>query len=138
MNHKGILEFIKRHHIGVVATISPKGLPEAAVVEIAINNRHEIIFDTFSTYRKYENLKSNPNVAFVIGWDENITVQYEGVATELLGDELKQYKATYLAHNPDAKKWLAFDELTYFKVSPRWIRYRDGNQDPIEPVEITF
>jgi uncharacterized pyridoxamine 5'-phosphate oxidase family protein len=133
-----ILNFLRKHHIGVISTISSDGSPEAAVIEVAFTDSFEIIFDTFNTYRKYANLKNNPKAAFVIGWDENITVQYEGEATELTGDGLEKYKKQYLGHNPDAQKWLAFKELVYFKVTPKWLRYRDGNQDPIEPVEISF
>ncbi len=137
-NKKLILNFIKRHDIGVLATITPDGMPEAAVIEFAETDDLELIFDTFMTYRKYANIKNNQNVAFVIGWDENITVQYEGMAQELFGEELAKYKQIYFTKNPDAKKWQQFEEIVYFKIIPKWIRYRDGNTDPMDISEISF
>ncbi|MEP6741874.1 MAG: pyridoxamine 5'-phosphate oxidase family protein [bacterium] len=41
--------------------------------------------------RKCKNLRLNPNIAFVIGWDEEITLQYEGKAEEPKGSELERY-----------------------------------------------
>lgn len=137
-NKKLVLDFIKRHDIGVLATTTPEGVPEAAVIEFAETDEFELIFDTFTTYRKYLNMQKNPNVAFVIGWDENITVQYEGIAQELFKEELEKYKKIYFAKNPDAVKWQQFKEITYFKITPKWIRYRDGNTDPMNVFEIKF
>ena len=124
--------------IGVMATVAPDGMPEAAVIEFAETEDLELIFDTFTTYRKYQNLKNNPRVAFVIGWDENITVQYEGVAEELTGENLDKYKQIYFTKNPDAQKWQKFQETTWFKIKPKWVRYRDGNVTPPTEHEISF
>jgi len=140
MEHKKlILDFIRKNSIGVLATVTPEGMPEAAVIEFAETDDFELIFDTFTTYRKYQNLLKNPHVAFVVGWDENITVQYEGTAKELKDpEELQKYKSIYFTKNPDAKKWEKFPETVWFKVTPRWIRYRDGNTDPLTLHELKF
>lgn len=135
---KFVLGFIKKHNIGVLATITQDGKPEAAVIEFAETDDFELVFDTFTTYRKYKNIQYNPNVAFVIGWDENITVQYEGVTKELRGSELKKYKKIYFTKNPDAQKWQKYEEIAYFKITPTWVRYRDGNTDPATIFEIGF
>src|SRR5688572_23078061 len=89
-----ILQFIKKHDIGVIATTDTVK-PEAAVIEYGETDDLELIFDTFVSSRKYQNLSQNPRVAFVIGWDDNITVQYEGEAVELNGEEVEKYKAIY-------------------------------------------
>ena len=133
---KIIQDFIKKHTICTLATVSPKRKPEAAIIEFVGTENLELIFDTFSTYRKYQNLQASPFVAVVIGWDENITVQYEGEAQELSGEELKKYQDIYFAKNPDARKWQKFGEITYFKVRPKWIRYRDGNTEPMTIFEM--
>ncbi len=130
-----ILDFIKRHDIGVVATMSSKK-PEAAVVEYGETENLELIFDTFVSSRKYQNLLKNSNIAFVIGWDEDITVQYEGEASELRGEELNKYKELYFKKNPRAKKWDGREGITYFKIVPKWIRYFDLNKDPWEIFEV--
>lgn len=133
-----ILSFIKRHKIGVIATADLKGNPEAAVVEFAETDNLELIFDTFITSRKYRNLKLNSKIAFVIGWDENKTVQYEGEAIELEGSELDVCKQIFFRRNPRAKKWDGREGIVYFKVKPKWIRYSDLAVDPWYILEVDF
>jgi len=81
---------------------------------------------------------SNKSVSFVIGWDENITVQYEGEAVELAGEEAEEYKQVYWEKNPDAKKWGTAEGVTFFKVLPKWIRYTDLNKAPWQVSEISL
>lgn len=131
-----ILNFIKRHEIGIIATLNTNNLPEAAVVEYGETNDLELIFDTFTSSRKYRNLLQNPRVALVIGWDDNITIQYEGETVELKGEELERCKGSYFRKNPRAKKWENREGITYFKVTPHWIRYSDLNKDPWKIFEL--
>ena len=136
-NKNKILEFIKSKKIGILATISPKGKPEAAVVEYVATDKLEIIFNTFSTYRKYKNLKHNPNVAFVIGWDE-ISVQYQGHAIEAKGNLEDLCKKIHSAKIKHKTKFSAMPTIRYFKIKPRWIRYIDYSKKPWEVFEVSF
>lgn len=77
-------------------------------------------------------------MAFVIGWDKDITVQYEGEAFELSGEELEEYKKIYLAKNPAVAKWEKVEGIKFFKILPKWIRYSDLNKHPWEIFEIDF
>jgi len=131
-----IRNFIKRHKVAVMSTVTKEGNPEAAALEFGDTDDLELIFDTIVTYRKYKNLEENNRVAFVIGWDENITVQYEGEAHELSGEEEVKYKQLYFQKNPKAKKWEKNPEIRYFKVIPKWIRYSNLNVNPWEIHEI--
>ena len=124
------LDFIKKQLIGVLATVTPDNKPEAAVVEFGETDDFEIVFDTFTTYRKYTNLKYNPSVAFVVGGPENIGIQLEGVAEELTEEESIKYKSIYFKKNPDAKKWENQPGIKWFKISVQWLRYRDYNTHP--------
>lgn len=133
-----ILDFVKKHTLAVISTVSAEGLPEAAVIEYGETDNLELIFDTFDTSRKYKNLQKNNKAAIVIGWDENITVQYEGEVFEMSGEEIGKYKEAYFVKNPHAKKWENHEEIKYFKVIPRWIRYSDLNKlvhDQVPPWE---
>lgn len=134
---QAILDFIKRHDLGVIAT-TDLDEPEAAVVEYGETESLELVFDAFISSRKYQNLLKNTKIAFVIGWDENITVQYEGEAYELKGEELNKYKEIYFKKNPRAKKWEGREGITYFKIIPKWIRYSDLNKDPWEIFEMNL
>lgn len=75
------------------------------MINFALTNNFEIIFNTFSTYRKYKNISQNNNVSLVIGWDEDSTVQYEGKAQEINGKELVEYKKIFKQHHLTAEKW---------------------------------
>lgn len=83
-------------------------------------------------------MQQNNNVSFVIGWDENITVQYEGIAKEVKGEEAIKYKQIYWNKNPEAKRWETKEGMTYFKTIPKWVRYSNLDKDPWEVFEITF
>lgn len=136
MNKQGILDFIKKHKLAVISTVSPDNKPESAVIEFGETDRLELVFDTYSTSRKYENLKKNKYAAFVIGWDEDVTVQYEGIAQELRKDDGPVYKKAFFAKNPEAKRWDKRDGIVYFKVIPVWIRYSDLRKYPWETFEL--
>jgi len=136
MNKNDFLyRYIHKRMIGVLATFGSNGYPESAVMEFGDTKNLELIFDTLSTARKYKNLRNNPKVAFVIGWEDWTTVQYEGIAMELHGKELAEYKKIMFAKNPDFQKWEKLADMTYFKVTPTWIRYSAMG---VTPWEITF
>jgi len=135
---KLIPDFIKKQKLAVLSTVTAENSSQSAVLEFGETDDLEIIFDTFSTARKYKNIKQNNKVSLVIGWDENITVQYEGLAEELFGEEREEYKKKYFKKNPHAKRWENKPRMTYFRVKPTWIRYSDLNKHPWEIHEITF
>ena len=125
MTRPELVAFIGKHRYGVEASVAVSGHPQAAVVGIAVTNALELVFDTETTTRKCANLRRDPRVAFVIGWDEERTVQYEGVADEPRGDELARLKAVYFARFPDGPERERWPTITYFRVRPTWIRYSD-------------
>lgn len=131
-----LLSFLRRHRLGVVATVSESGAPESAVVGIAVTEELEIIFDTLASTRKCRNLRRNASISVVIGWDEEITVQYEGLADEPQGAELDRVKRIYFAAYPDGPARQSWPGITYFRVRPVWARYSDFNS-PGQIVEFT-
>lgn len=137
-NKKKIYDFIRGCKIGVISTVTEAGIPQGAVVQFAETEHLEIIFNTFTTYRKYDNLKKNPTVSFTIGWDHDITVQYEGVASELSGDELVRCKEIFKVKHRNAEKWDAYPETRYFIVKPTWVRFNDLNSDHKEVFVVKF
>jgi hypothetical protein len=99
-------------------------------VWIAVSEELEIIFDTLDTTQKFRNLKANCRVSFVIGWEGEKTVQFEGEAFLPEGEELDRYKRTYFATWPDGPARQSWPGIAYFVVRPRWIRYSDFDQRP--------
>ncbi|SRR5712671_4207306 len=130
--------FIGRHKLAVLATATADGAPQAALVGIAVTPDLEIVFDTLRTTRKARNLQENSSAALVIGCTEEITCQYEGVATELSGDDLAKYKRTYFTAFPDGPTRESWPGITYYVVRPRWIRFSDYTQSPPRIEEVRF
>ena len=117
------LEIIRQKRLAVVSTVHPSGAPEAALVGIATTVDHEIVFDTFSTSRKARNLAERPAVALVVGWDDEISIQIEGLARRPEGEDLAAAKAAYFAAWPDGKSRESWPDIAYFVVRPHWLRY---------------
>ena len=138
MNVGEVYEFMNKERLGVLATAGEDGQPEAALMGMAVTPELEIVFDTVKSSRKYPNLKSNARVAWVIGCTTEITVQYEGVAEELAGEELAKYKKTYFAAFPDGPVRESWPGITYFVVRPKWVRYCDYNPGTRRIEEKTF
>jgi hypothetical protein len=132
-----ILDFIRTRSLAVVSTTSEKLAPEAALVNIAVTDKLELIFYSLQTNRKCINLRRNPRIAAVIGWDGDLTMQYEGIADEPEGAELDQLKSVYAASHSDTEFAMSWPGLTYFRVRPTWIRLSNyGAKWSVE--EITF
>jgi general stress protein 26 len=134
-----IYQFIIRHKLAVVSTVNDASRPECALVGIAVSDQLEIIFDTVTSSRKYANILENAYVALAIGWDDEITVQYEGRA-EVLGNhaEADKYREIYYSAWPDGRERTeSWPDLIHIKITPEWIRYSNFN-DPLKIEEIRF
>jgi general stress protein 26 len=127
MNRLDLLRFLQKNRLAVIATNSLSGAPESAVVGIAVSERLEIVFDTLADTRKCRNLRRNPNISVVLGWDDEITVQCEGVADEPKGGELARLKEVYFGVYTDGSKRESWPGITYIRVRPKWVRYSDFN-----------
>jgi hypothetical protein len=78
LTRKEIYGFVRARKLAVVSSIGSGGEPQSALVGIAISRQLEIVFDTVKSSRKYPNLKADPRIAVVTGWEGETTVQYEG------------------------------------------------------------
>jgi len=133
-----LFEFMDRHKLGVLGTVSPEGAPQSSLVRIAVTPGLEIIFDTVKSSRKYGNLIAKPACSFAIGWSGETTVQYQGDAREPGGAELAAYQEVYFKTWPECRSHLSWPGITYFVVRPTWIRYSDFDQNPPLIQEFNF
>ena len=124
--------------LAVVSSTGPDGPPQSAVVGIAVTPELEIVFDTLTASRKCQNLLLRHACSLVLGWDNERTVQYEGVAEDYGKQEEGPWKEIYFQVWPDGRERLSWPGLVYFVISPKWIRYSDFNKHPPEIVEFTF
>jgi|SRR5579872_3436272 len=133
-----LFEFLDRHKLGVLGSISPGDVPQSSLVGIAVTPSLEIIFDTVKSSRKYRNLTTKPACSFVIGWAGETTVQYQGDARDPDAGELAAYQAMYFKKWPECRSHLSWPGITYFVVRPTWIRYSDYDQNPPLIQEFNF
>jgi len=129
MTKEELIVYVSARQFTVISTIG-EDYPESACIEFG-NEGLTLIFDTNRASRKFKNLQKSPKVSLVIGWEDERTVQYEGVATLLEdGPELDRLKQAYFKKSPDAQKWETTEGNVYFKVEPVWIRFTDLNTTP--------
>jgi hypothetical protein len=127
MPREELLRFLQKNRLGVISTTSDTGDPQSALVGIAVTDRFEIVFDTLGRTRKCQNLRNHPKTSVVVGWEQEITVQYEGIADEPTGPELERLKAVYFAVYPECMSHQNWEGITYVRIRPTWIRYSDFN-----------
>ncbi len=125
-----LLSYMRAQPWVVEASVSPQGAPQAAAIRVAITDRWELLFDTVIQSRKHQNLLNNPRVAFVIGGENECTVQYEGIAEIPTEAESPAVQSYYLEHFPDGPTRKSWPGLVYWRVRPTWIRYSDFNVNP--------
>jgi pyridoxine/pyridoxamine 5'-phosphate oxidase len=138
MNGEALYSFLTKHRYTVVSSLSANGTPQSALVGIATTPDLEIIFDTVKSSRKYPNLIARPACSLVVGWTGEQTIQFEGIAVEPKGADLKHYQEIYFTVWPDCRAHMSWPDIAYFVVQPRWIRYSDYDQTPPCIEEITI
>jgi hypothetical protein len=138
MDKTVLYEFLAHHRYGVVSSVSATGVPQSALVGIAVTQQLDIIFDTVKTTRKYPNLIACPDCSLVVGWENEQTVQLEGTAFEPQGEELVSYQEAYFSVWPDGRARVSWPGITWLVVHPDWIRYSNFSQSPpgIEEVRL--
>src|SRR5579872_4695175 len=134
---ESLYAFIRQHQLGVIATASPDGLPEAALLNIAATPDLELIFETTDATRKFSNLQRNPRAEMVIGWEGGRTLQCRGIVDEPPGREGERLKAAYLSVFPENVSHQHWPGNHYFRLRPGWVRLSDYNM-PRKIVELEF
>ena len=122
----------------VLSSINTNGLPQSAVVGFGVTNDLKLVFGTSAESRKAKNIAGNKNVSVVIGWDNQGTVQYEGTARQLKGEEVNNYTEIYYSKNESARAYKDDPNERYFLIEPAWIRYTDVSKNPWAISEFKF
>ena len=135
MTRTELIAWLRRHPFAVVSTVHADHRPQAAVVGVAVTDALELVFDTLTTSRKYDNLRRDARCALV-AWQDAVTVQLEGVADEPEGAERDRLVATYLAAFPDGQARAELPTIAYVRITPRWIRVSDFSSEPARVEEL--
>jgi len=133
-----LITFVRARGLGVIASRGPDGSPQAALIGIAATDQGELVFDCSRGSRKYANIKRDPSVALVVGWDDEVTVQIEGRGDVLSGVDLGRCTAAYFEQYPDGRDRAKSPEIAHIRVTPRWLRYSDYRPDTFGSSETDF
>lgn len=118
-----LYQFMRARQLAVIATADGDAKPEAALVDFAVTEDLEVIFETTTATRKIANLRLNPRAALVVGWDNDETLQVDGLVLEPEGQALERVRACYLSTFPDKASHQNWPGNCYFLVRPLWIRF---------------
>jgi uncharacterized pyridoxamine 5'-phosphate oxidase family protein len=129
MTRNELLQILRSGKLGAIATVSPNGEPQNAVVGYGVSENLEIVFDTLEESRKYQNLILNKKVGFVV-WTETSTVQLQATAFFPEGDDLERLKGVYFEAYPDGVERLSWPGLHHVALRPTWARFSDFGQNP--------
>jgi uncharacterized protein YhbP (UPF0306 family) len=128
-----LYEFIRARPLAVIATADKAGKPEAALINIAVTPDLEIVFETTSATRKFANLENNSEIALVVGWEGEQTLQYDGIVDQPEGVALDRLRSLYISRFPEKDSHQYWPGNSYFRVRPFWIRFSD--YDPPRRIE---
>jgi len=120
---KRLYDYIRLRPQGVIATVTPDGRPQAALLDIAVSPDLKIVFETTDQTRKFANLRADPRVALVIGGMGEETLQYDGVVERLSERETEQARAHYISVFPQKFTHQNWPGNYYFQVRPLWVRF---------------
>lgn len=108
------IEFLDGQQVGRLATVSPKNRAQVTPI-IFVLHSGVFYFTTHGTTKKFENMKNNPNVGFVVdiyedGGHKRMAVAVQGIAEEVLDEpefgiaaKLLTEKLPYYKRNPIVK-----------------------------------
>lgn len=136
MDRAAFVDFVRGRGAAVIATTSPDGTPEAALIGVAATDRGEIVFDTSAGSRKFANLVAAPRVALVIGWEDETTLQVEGVAEAVAEPDRERCLAALCEHYPEAAERVGHAEIVLVRVLPRWLRLSDFRPESFSVSEV--
>jgi pyridoxine/pyridoxamine 5'-phosphate oxidase len=118
-----VFAFVASKRLAVVTTVTPDCAPQAALVGFALAPDRSLVFDTVAGSRRIANLRQNRRVAVVVGWDEETTVQIEGIARDPDQSAGAAAIAAYLAAWPDGRPRAGWPDIRYVVIRPTWLRY---------------
>ena len=133
-----ILDFISKQTFCVIGYVTEDGRPQSAMVGFGQTEILQLIIGTTRASRKYTNIKRDNRVSISIGFEAPITVQYEGIARELEGEEAEKYSEIYYHKSEGARRFKGGMHETYFLIEPKWVRYTDVSKGPGGVEEVEF
>ena len=123
-----------------IATVSPNGKPECAIVGYSVYDDLSLLLYTDNKSRKWHNLQVNNTIAVAIGWDANEAfIQYEGLATFITGGDLYRVSEDlFFTDHHNSLQFKGQAGSVFIKVKPLWARLTDLTKDPPRIEEVSL
>lgn len=139
MDRAELVAFVRRRGRAVLATRGPDGAPQAIPVELAVTDEAEFVLDTSRGSDPLRNMIAFPLVALVIGGDEEMTIQCEGTADVLAGDDRDRCLRAYFQQHPARRERALDPDVTHVRVRPRSVRLSDYRPESygVQDVRVT-
>ena len=138
METAAFVSFVRERGLAVLATRSADGAPEAALIGVAATDDGELVSDTSSRSRKFGNLTEDPRVALVIGFQDDVTVQCEGVSDLPVGSDRTRCLEAYFGKYPEGRERASDPDIVHVRVRPGWLRYCDYRPHSFQVQETRF
>ena len=132
-----IKEFLAVHTTLTLATVAETGQPQAAPLFFAETETLDLIFISEQKARHSQNIARDQRVAATVytdgqSWQSIQGLQLEGRCEALSSDAAQAARDVYLAKYPfiAENKLLTgmLDKVTFYKISPVWVRLIDNTQ----------
>jgi general stress protein 26 len=120
-----VVRFVRAHGDGVLTTLGPDGRPQAAYLTLAATDTGELVLDARATSRTVSNVLRDARVAVVVGGPDGVTLQAEGLAVVVQGDERRRCAQVYVTAFPQFAASLADPAIAVVRVRPTWARLGD-------------
>jgi general stress protein 26 len=120
-----VVRFVRAHGDGVLTTLGPDGGPQAAYLTLAVTDAGELVLDARVTSRTVANVLRDTRVAVVVGGPDGVTLQAEGLAVVVQGDERRRCAQVYVTAFPQFAASLADPAIAVVRVRPTWARLGD-------------
>ena len=132
-DHAAIAAFVREEGRAVVATVTPRGEPEAALVGITALDDGTLIFNVVPWARKLANMDANGRVAVVVGTGGPVSIQFEGPVVITEGAEAEHFSTEFERLMPgSASRYEGYEVVV---VHPDWLRVYDVSHRPPLVVE---
>ena len=123
-----IAAYVREEGRGIVATVTPGGEPEAALMGITALDDGTLLFNVVPWARKLDSLKAQGRVAVVVGTAGPMSVQFEGPAVITEGEEAERLAAEFERLMPGSRS--RYEGYALVVVRPSWLRVYDVSHRP--------
>lgn len=132
-----VTKFLKSNFVASLSTMG-NIKPTSSPIVYVIDNRLNFYFVTNTNTYKAKNILNNPNVSMSVWQFSQMSIQMDGIATEITDDATKEWVIEEFgeAATKDPNFWAPIfrikrSDYVVFKVEPTWLRALDLSHNTV-------